>query len=115
LEDAVLNYGVRRYWIVRNWRNVVRKVKDAVLEIFPNARVYVFGSVVEGKATASSDIDILIVIPGLTGGTWEKAEIQAKIEDKIGLCEVNPVEFHIVTPEEAEWYFKTLKIRYVEA
>lgn len=115
MEDAVLDYGVRRYCMVRNWREVVGRVRDAVLEMFPEARVYVFGSVIEGRVTASSDIDVLIVIPGLVGGVREKAEIQAKIEDKAGLSEVNPVEFHIVTPEEAEWYFKTLKIRYVEA
>jgi predicted nucleotidyltransferase len=36
-------------------------VKDIVLKLDPKAKVYVFGSVVRGDYTASSDIDILVV------------------------------------------------------
>ncbi len=33
---------------LRNYRSVARKVKEIVVRIDPNARVYVFGSVVRG-------------------------------------------------------------------
>ena len=46
---------------LRNYRSVAGKVKEIVVRIDPNAKVYVFGSVVRGRYTAFSDIDILVV------------------------------------------------------
>ena len=47
--------------ILRNYREVALKVKEIVRKFDPEARVFVFGSVVKGKITAASDIDILII------------------------------------------------------
>jgi predicted nucleotidyltransferase len=46
---------------LRNYREVAKKVGSIVERFDPEARVYVFGSVVRGNYTAASDIDILVV------------------------------------------------------
>lgn len=46
---------------MRNYREVAKKVGSIVERFDPEARVYVFGSVVRGNYTAASDIDILVV------------------------------------------------------
>lgn len=46
---------------LRNYREVAKKVGSMVERFDPEARVYVFGSVVRGNYTAASDIDILVV------------------------------------------------------
>ncbi len=48
-EDTLLEY-------LQNYMKIARKVKEIVKKVDPNARVYVFGSVVKGKYTAASDI-----------------------------------------------------------
>ena len=50
-EDTLLEY-------LQNYMKIARKVKEIVKKVDPNARVYVFGSVVKGKYTAASDIYI---------------------------------------------------------
>ena len=112
----VFEHMRERYRMIRDWRFWAERVKEVVRKYLPDARVYVFGSVVEGKAIASSDIDVLIVSGKAPQSLREKVELQLRIEDELGLefPKPNPFEFHIVTPKEAEWYFKYLKIKYVE-
>ena len=47
--------------MVRRWRDYVERIADAARKVFPDASVYVFGSVVRGEAVGGSDIDILII------------------------------------------------------
>ena len=79
-----------------------RKVKEIVLNIIREARVYIFGSVVRGKYTASSDIDILVVTPEKLGN--EKiASLKAAIYTQIDA----PIEIHVASEEEyRKWYRK---------
>jgi predicted nucleotidyltransferase len=56
------NYNVLYYF--KNYE-VAGRVKSIIRRFDPNARVYVFGSVVRGEYTALSDIDILAVISNL--------------------------------------------------
>lgn len=44
-----------------NCLEMAKKIKEIVHSVNPNARVFLFGSVVRGLATAMSDIDVLIV------------------------------------------------------
>lgn len=69
-----------------------------------DAKVYLFGSVAEGKAVPSSGIDILIVteIEEVTKGR-KRAELIAKIEEKDKLPLVHPFEFHLMTESEFKW------------
>ncbi|MBS7606162.1 MAG: nucleotidyltransferase domain-containing protein [Candidatus Bathyarchaeia archaeon] len=81
----------------RNYLKVVKKVKEIVHNIDPNARIFVFGSVIRGTATAMSDIDILVV----TKMIERKYDIMVKVYKAV---EEN-VELHVVTEEVLErWY-----------
>jgi len=46
---------------LKNYRVVAERVKEIMRLLDPSAKIYVFGSVVRGLYTASSDVDILII------------------------------------------------------
>lgn len=68
---------------------VAKCVENIVLKHDRQAKIYMFGSVVEGRYTAASDIDILIVTNLCRENAYRlKAEIYEIIDA--------PVELHIV-------------------
>ncbi|MCD6368772.1 MAG: nucleotidyltransferase domain-containing protein [Thermoproteales archaeon] len=94
-EDTLLEY-------LQNYMKIARKVKEIVKKVDPNARVYVFGSVVKGKYTAASDIDILVV----TEKIKEKHRMMVEVYKETKA----PVELHIATPEKfTSWYRRFIK------
>jgi len=98
--DLYIELGERILEDLGKYRIIAAKVKDIVLRHHKNARVYVFGSVLSGKITASSDIDILVA--ELTNE--EKEKLKADILREIGF---SPVEIHVATEEELKrWYLK---------
>lgn len=91
-EDSVLD-------LLRNYMEVAREVKRIVRSVDPDARVFVFGSVVRGRYTAASDIDILVV----TDRDEEKYRIMVEVYKRVEA----PVELHVTTPERfASWYMR---------
>jgi predicted nucleotidyltransferase len=103
-EDVV---AVRWFFELRNtWRQAARIVAEAVRELYPEAEVYVIGSVAEGRFTAFSDLDILVVLPH--DPTPEervriKLEIMRRAFDK-GLPLDYPVDLHVAGPRRARVY-----------
>lgn len=78
---------------------VALKVKEIIKRIDPNAKIYVFGSVVKGRYTASSDIDILVVTKDIGKKYQMKVSVYKEIEA--------PIELHVTTPEKFHaWYKK---------
>ncbi len=99
--DLYIELGERILEDLRKYKSIAAKVKDVVLKHHKDARVYVFGSVLSGRITASSDIDILVVAE-LTNE--EKEKLKADILMEIGFP---PVEIHVATEEELRrWYLK---------
>ena len=50
-------------------------------------RVCLYGSWARGEATESSDVDVAVVIDGLSPTEWQDAiRIAAEIESSVGLC-----------------------------
>jgi len=91
---------------LRNYRKIARKVKDIVRRRCPEVEVYVFGSVVEGKATAASDIDILVICEGLS----EEEKVKLKTEIWRELAFSVPIELHITSRKMFEsWYKRFIK------
>jgi len=87
----------RELRVLGRYMEVASEVKKVVLEVDPEAEVYVFGSVVRGDYTAASDIDILVV----TEKVDRKYEIMTRVYQRIDA----PVELHVVTRRlYAEWY-----------
>lgn len=82
----------------RNYIKVASRIKEIVRSIDPDVRVYVFGSVVRGTATAASDIDIMVV----TRMIERKYEIMVKVYKTV---EEN-VELHVITEEILEKWYK---------
>ncbi len=83
---------------LRNYRKVALRVKEIVLGIDPEAEVYVFGSVVRGKFTAASDIDILVVTRRINQKYSMMVEVYRQVDA--------PIELHIATPEQVKKWFK---------
>ncbi|MBS7288451.1 MAG: nucleotidyltransferase domain-containing protein [Candidatus Freyarchaeota archaeon] len=77
---------------------LARKVKSIVRSIDPDAKVYVFGSAVRGEATATSDIDVMVV----TEITERKYDMMVKVYKDVK----EPVELHVVTKDLLERWYK---------
>ncbi len=92
--------------LLKEWEKWSKKIEKAAKKILGDCRVVIFGSVIEGKATGGSDVDILIVIKHLPRDGKKRAEIISKIEDEAGLPLYHPYEIHLVNEEEAKWYLR---------
>jgi predicted nucleotidyltransferase len=110
-----LQYGYERYRLLKRWREIARKVAEKIRERFPDAEVYVFGSVVEERYTAASDIDILVVTKHAPKRLRDKVDIILWLEDGLGLPP-SLLDLHIVAPgsEDYEWFFKALRIKAIK-
>ncbi len=90
--------------MVREWRSWINKVVEVVKELFPDAEVYLIGSVAEGRAVGASDVDLLVVSSRVPTRPREIAEVKVIIEEKAGLPPYSPLEIHFALPEEKERY-----------
>ncbi len=87
--------------IAENLSAVAKEIKELAKNYWPEARVYVFGSVARKEYTAGSDIDILIVIENYD--IEEKYKFKAKVATITDL----PIQLHIATKKEFEkWYLR---------
>jgi len=98
--SKAFNYNPIHY--LKNYLEIAKRVKSIVHRFDPSARVYVFGSVVKGKYTALSDIDILVV----TSKPKLKYDIIVAVYSEVDA----PVELHVATPAVFEkWYLKFIE------
>ena len=80
-----------------NLHYYLAKIKETVLSVDQNTKVYLFGSVAIGDYNMASDIDILIV------SSRDRNIIQSALDkENLGF----PFEFHIRNGKKAEPYFK---------
>ena len=84
--------------MLQKYQEIANKVKEIVRKIDPNAKVYVFGSVVKGIYTGASDIDILIVTNKIGLKYKMMIDVYREVEA--------PVELHIVTENQKKWYMR---------
>ena len=99
--EIYMNYGRKRLEQLKNYRQIAQKVKEIVQKRLGNVEVYVFGSVIENKATASSDIDLLIITENIE--KEEAQKLKAAIIESIDA----PIELHITSKSSFEnWYKK---------
>ena len=91
-ENRILDY-------LKNFLNVAYEVKKILRQIDPDARVFLFGSVVRGQYTALSDIDVLVVT--------EKIDAKHKMLVEVYKSVEAPVQLHVTTHEKfAKWYLR---------
>lgn len=91
-------YEIRALEYLKNFKEIVEKVKEMARTVDPRVRIFVFGSAVRGRYTALSDIDVLVVVENLD----KKYEIMIRVYKEIEA----PVELHIVTKELFEKWYK---------
>ncbi len=88
----------------------LRLVKEAVLELDPDARVYLFGSVAKGTARPDSDVDILVVSDLYGGDLRRVAGLLLHIERKLGFPGI--FEVHVATRAQYdEWYSRLIDVK----
>jgi predicted nucleotidyltransferase len=79
--------------------DLARQVKEIVQGFDPEAEVYLFGSAVKGKMTASSDIDILVVTQRLE----HKYDMMVAVYQRLDA----PIELHVTDRKMFEiWYLR---------
>ena len=86
----------------REWRPLAEAVAEAAEKLLGECEVYVFGSVAEGRQTAASDVDVLIIAEKLPQKPSERRTLKIRIEDEANLPEYHPVQIHLITKEEAK-------------
>jgi len=96
--DELIRMAKRRKEYFENYMYYAKLVKEAV-----GGEVIVFGSVIEGKHTMASDIDLLVVLDSIE----RRDEILMKINEVLG--EFHPFQIHLVTRKEFEWYKRFIK------
>lgn len=92
--------------MVRDWRMWVNRIAEAARLVLPDVEVYVIGSVVRGDWVGGSDVDVLLVSGSLPDSMLERAEIKSEVEDRAKLPVFHPFEIHLVSPVEADDYFR---------
>jgi len=76
-------------------------LSNSAKKVLGDAEVFPFGSIIEGKAVAASDLDVLVVAKDLPKSAWSRAQIISKIEETTGLPPLHPIQIHLTTWEEA--------------
>lgn len=95
-------YEYRVYSLLKNYRSILRKVREIIHRIDPSAEIYVFGSITTEKFTGASDIDVLVI----TDKIDRKYEIMVNVYKEVEA----PIELHIVTKKQyREWYSRFIE------
>ena len=89
-----------------------KKLKKGVERSFPEARVFLFGSVIKREDKPDSDFDVLIVTKKDPDDIFEQAKAKIKI---LKPFPHHPFELHLITPEQfKKWYQRFIKNDYQE-
>lgn len=107
--DRYVDILIERSEMVKKWDGYATRIAIAVKSILPDARIYIFGSVLKGEAVGGSDVDILIASSNMPKSNVERAGIKVRIEDAANLPPYHPFELHLVDEQEMEWYVRRVK------
>jgi len=99
--DPLIEDARRRQDVFKNLDKYLRIIKEVVKSVDPNAEVYLFGSVAEGRSTLSSDIDVLVVTNADPGIILEKLW-------RAGIGP--PFEVHVRAPDKLVHYERFSKL-----
>jgi len=98
--ESYIESGRKTLEQLNSYMEIAKRVKGIVDEFWRDAKVYVFGSVLEGKCTPMSDIDILIVVDGVS------REEAYKVKAAVYKDTDAPIELHVASSEEFERWYK---------
>ncbi|WP_048152012.1 nucleotidyltransferase domain-containing protein [Palaeococcus ferrophilus] len=109
--EAMIERGRKRYLMIKNYGRYLPAIKRACEAVFGECELYVFGSVLIGKFTAGSDVDLLIKVKKVPKSLRKRAELEARIEELAGLPDYHPFELHIVDNEGFRRYRELLNVK----
>ena len=78
------------------------RVAGEVKRLWPDAEVYLVGSLARGDYTGASDVDILIVTVRPPKTPLEAAEVKVRLEEAAGVEDLGLLDIHYTTPAEKE-------------
>ncbi|ACS33656.1 nucleotidyltransferase domain-containing protein [Thermococcus gammatolerans] len=114
VRSRLIRRGRERYLMIKNYRKYLPAIKRACEKVFGECELYVFGSVLTGKFTAGSDVDLLIKVREAPQSLRERVKLEVRIEELAGLPEYHPFEFHIVDEKGFRRYVNVLKVKPVK-
>jgi len=94
-----LIFGLKRIELLRNWRALVGKVVDVLALLDYVIEAYVFGSVLSGKLTGSSDLDILVIVENRVDRYRALDEIEGFLARQLGDI-AYVVDLHIIHKDQ---------------
>lgn len=115
MSRSVGNSLLNRMRILRNWHVVADRVAGIVSQRIPSVEVYAFGSIVEGKVTGASDIDLLIAVPDDHDELEAYIELSKMLEEQLGST-AYIVDLHVVCKNNIDkppykwWLGKSIRI-----
>jgi len=112
--SKIYEIGKERFKIIKKYKQYLEPIKQACLKSLPEAKVFLFGSILRGEVVAASDIDILILTDKEFNNQKERASVIIEIEDSIGLPFVHPFEFHLMSTEEYNKFISATKTQLKE-
>lgn len=98
--EVYIESGRKALTQLDNYVEIAKTVKKVVAEVWSSAKVYAFGSVVKGKYTAMSDIDMLIVVDGVS--REEAHRVKAMIHRSIEA----PIELQVIFNDDFNHWYK---------
>lgn len=99
--ELIRKNALKRQEAFKKLPMLLQTIKETVHKLDPNAKFFLFGSVLENQYNYSSDIDVLIITK------LPPANVNAELW-KAGIKE--PFEIHVHTPKEAVWYRSRAKL-----
>lgn len=112
--DSAIKIQAEMLREILGWRKYLPVLVEAVKEVLGDeAEVYVAGSAAEGRLTANSDIDVLVVVDKVPGKGIERARILDRmwmLMESRGVPWWYPFEIHLITEVELERFKKAGKV-----
>ncbi|HEY0089995.1 MAG TPA: nucleotidyltransferase domain-containing protein [Candidatus Lokiarchaeia archaeon] len=108
--SKILACTKERYGILKNFRKYLKNIKSNAIKELKDAQIYLFGSALEDKLVAGSDIDVLIV-GDIPRSHLKRVEYAANIEENAGLPMNNPFHIHLIDPEQFKMWMDIYKLK----
>jgi predicted nucleotidyltransferase len=100
----------KRLRLLRSWHEVTDIVSKKVRSFVPEAQIYVFGSVIEGRVTGSSDLDLIVVVPDNVNELEFQVKLYKVLEEEMGenayIVDLHVVHRSKVDKPPYKWWLK---------
>ncbi len=104
--QKILEVRLEKVRMLREWPTLIKRGADAAGRRLGKVEVCLFGSVAEKRWDGSSDLHVLIISDSSPETNLGRSDLKAEIEEEAGLPPIHPLEIHLATRTEADWYFK---------